>query len=110
MGDPGLGARHLPGVAIPNRARAQRAEVGPGFRLGEDGGGDDLPRRDGGQKALLLLAGAVGEDQFGCDLRAGAKRAGPDPAARQRLGHHAHRHLAQSRSAIGLRGRQAKDP
>ena len=46
MGDPGLVAGDLPGLALPHRARAQRGEVGAGVGLGEDRRRQDLARGD----------------------------------------------------------------
>jgi hypothetical protein len=108
VGDPGLGARDPPDLAIPDRAGAQRAQVGAGLGLGEHGCRDDLAGGDARQEAGLLVVGPVGDQQFGGDLRAGAQRSGPDVAPRQGLGDDAHRHLAEPRTAPGLRRRKAE--
>ena len=50
----------------------------------------------------LLRLGAVLADQLAGDLRAGAERAGADPAARQFFRDQAHRQLPQTQPAIAL--------
>jgi hypothetical protein len=49
---------------------------------------------------------AAGKDQLGGDFRARAERADADPAAREFLGDHAHRFLAEPESAEFLRNRE----
>ena len=109
MGDPGLCPGDPPGLAIADGAGAQAAQVGAGLRLGEHCGGNDRARRDARQEAGLLVGGPVRQNQLGGDLRAGAQRTGPDPAAGERLGDHAHGHLAEACAAPGFRRGQAED-
>ena len=96
VGDPGLVAGDAVAVAVAHRAGAQAAEVRAGVGLGEHGGRQDLAGRELRQPLLLLRLGAAEADQLGRDLRAGAERAHADIAARQLLGHHAHRELAEA--------------
>jgi hypothetical protein len=56
----------------------------------------------------LLLFGAAAQDQLGGDLRARAERADADVAARQLLGDHAHRFLAEPHAAVILGDGQAE--
>ena len=94
------------------RPRARRgfagAEIGTGVGLGEHRRRQFLAAGDQRQPMLALLLRAAGQDQFGRDLRARAERAHADIAARQFLGHHAHRGLGQARAAIFLRNREAE--
>ena len=109
MGDPGLGAVDDIGAAFQGRAGSQRCEVGARIGLGEDGCRQDLAASDLRKVFLPLLLCSADEDQFGGDLRARAERADADIAARQFLGHDAHRDLAEAHPAVGLGDRQAKD-
>ena len=99
MRDPGLVAVDLVDVAGAHRARLQRGEIGAGVRLGEHRRRQHLAGGDLRQPLALLLFGAAAEDQLGGDLRAGAERADADIAARQLLGDHAHRFLAEPHAA-----------
>ena len=108
MGDPGLVAADLVDVALLDRPRLERGEIGAGVRLGEHGGRQHLAGGDLRQPLLLLFVGAAAEDQLGGDLRARAERADADIAARQLLGDHAHGLLAEPHAAVFLRDRQAE--
>ena len=108
VGDPGLVAGHLVDIAVLDRAGLQRAEIGAGVGLGEHRRRQDLAARQLGQPIVLLLLGAAEADQLRRDLRARAERAEPDIAARQFLGHHAHRELAEAGAAELLRHGQAE--
>ena len=109
VGDPGLGAVDDVAVAVAGRAGAQAREVGAGVRLGEDGSRQDFAARDLRQVFLFLRLGAADEDELGGDLGPGAERTDADIAARQFLRHDAHRDLAESHAAVGLRDGEAED-
>ncbi len=106
MRDPGL----LPGdpidVAVADGAGRERCKVGAGVGLGEHGRGQDLARSDSRQPFLLLRVGAAVQDQLLGDLGARAERADADITARELLGDHAHRLLAEAEPAIFLRQRE----
>ena len=102
MRDPGLVAVDPVGVALAHRARLQRGEVGAGIRLGEHRRRQHLAGRDLGQPLAFLFLGAAAENKLGGDLGTRAEAADPDIAARQLLGHDAHRFLAEPHAAVIL--------
>ena len=109
VGDPGLVARNLPvSLGIFHGTSAQTAQIRPGVRFGEHGGGQDLRTGQFRQPMRLLVFGAARLDQFGGDLGSGAQRPDPDIAARQFFGHHHHRCLGQAQPAIFLGYGQAE--
>ena len=73
MGYPCLVAGDHVVVAIPDRAGAQRAQIGTGIGFGKNGGGQNLTGGDFRQPVFLLLLRAAAEDEFGGDFGAGAE-------------------------------------
>jgi hypothetical protein len=108
MGDPGLVAVDLVDVALPHRPRLERRKIGAGIGLGEHGGRQHFARGEFGQPLALLFLGAGADDQLSGDFGARAERADPDIAAREFLGHHAHRFLAEAEAAILFRDGEAE--
>ena len=109
MRDPGLVAVNFIDIALAHRARLQRSEIGAGIGLGEHRGRQYFTRRQLRQPFRFLLGGAAAENEFGGDFRARAERADADIAARQFLGDHAHRLLAETHAAEIFRNGQAED-
>ena len=109
MGDPGLVAGDLVGVAVFYRAGLERAEVRAGVRLCEDSGWQDVARRDRREVFFLLRVRAANEDQLCRDLRSCAERAGADIAPAELFGDDAHACLAEAEAAKVLRDGEAED-
>ena len=104
--NPCLVAVDLVNIALSNRARLERGEIGAGIGLGEHCGGNDVARGELRQPVTPLFLGATADDQLGGDFGTRSERTNPDIAARELLRDHAHRLLTESKPAILLRDRE----
>ena len=109
VGDPGLSPVDHVMVAVTARGGADGLQVRAAARLGQRHGGPDLPGAHARQIALLLLIGAVVEEQLGHHGVAAHRTGQAHPAAGQFLGDQRITRRADPGRAPRLRDGQAED-
>jgi len=110
VGQPHLLARDDPLLPLSNGLGADRRDVGPQPGLGHRERSADLAGRHPGQVALLLLLGAVLEDQVGDDEVRVDDAADRHPAPRDLLDDERVGEQRLAQAAVLLRDHQAEDP